>query len=743
MTKKHLKTQQSFMPRRTVLSLLISTLCFATAPTWAADCLSEANANGGFNITCSGTDNEFKQGSVSGTNNNVVTIQGEDTSVTNYVYGGYSNGSNNNGVDIKENTIILNDNSYVSGAWGGYALASDNIEKNTVTLNNNSSTSSVGGGFGFNAKTITDNTVTLNANSTAYIVYGGYSQGTGSVEGNTVNLNDNSQASIIYASYVYSSTTATSKNNTVNINGNITSTSTVSGASGNFNPEMVSGNTLNFNNNPSSIATSKLSTSELSNFDAYNVYLSGDISNYFTNNFTEGLITVTGLFGNSYASKATFTVKNNHITLTEANNLKVGDKFIILDTAFASYAQGSKLSDNINLVNEGINAVSIGLIYTLDVELGINDDEGSIYVLIDEGNDENGGSGENGGNGENGGSSSGNGNSIKPILKVDKNAIDRLSPVLDSQVATMTVLNQGNTLSNRVLIGIEPTQKGEVITFGQMTSGHIKTKGTSDININGLNLLVGAGYNVSDKTIIGGYFEYGYGHYNSTRNFSGYSNGTTNFSALHYNGSGNVNYEGVGVIGKHYFAGFNDALYIDGGLKVGSSSTNYSSTSFTDAHYRSSNMDFNNSQIYFGGSVGTGYLWKIENNKTLNSSLNFIYSQFKGDDITIDSTLISMDKMKSERLRLEETYLQQLNDLTAINLSAAFDYELNDKATGTVESYEMTTSTIKGGTGSISAGVRFTPFNHADKDKYIEVNVYGTQGKVDSVGGNISFNYNF
>lgn len=36
-----------------------------------------------------------------------------------------------------------------------------------------------------------------------------------------------------------------------------------------------------------------------------------------------------------------------------------------------------------------------------------------------------------------------------------------------------------------------------------------------------------------NKTIVGGYFEYGYGHYDSTRDFAAYSNDSLNFSAMH------------------------------------------------------------------------------------------------------------------------------------------------------------------------------------------------------------------
>ncbi|MGJ3351857.1 hypothetical protein AAZR23_20580, partial [Morganella sp. Je.2.23] len=252
--------QKKFKLRKTILSIFIGGLCCATISA-RADCINTGiNSEGGADIICDGAGSLFDTNSTHFVANNVVTVQGNNTTVQNDVYGAKSNSEN-----VTDNSVIIRDGSQLSAAIGGGSVFG-NVTNNTVIFNNSSRADWVYGGISNEGDAI-GNIIIFNDNSWATNAFGGES-GNNNATGNTVILTDSSYVNVVVAG---NSNTGNATDNTVNIYDTAKVLNSLyggryyySGAPSLINHDIFTGNTLNVAAAPFELS------GEMANFEHYN-----------------------------------------------------------------------------------------------------------------------------------------------------------------------------------------------------------------------------------------------------------------------------------------------------------------------------------------------------------------------------------------------------------------------------------------------------------------------------------------
>ena len=221
------------------------------------------------------------------------------------------------------------------------------------------------------------------------------------------------------------------------------------------------------------------------------------------------------------------------------------------------------------------------------------------------------------------------------------------------------------------------------------------------------------------KLTYGPFVEYGRGSYDSYLD-----DGT--------HGDGSSSYIGGGFMVKATGA---DQSYVEASLHAGRIKSDYSGNiSGTSTSYDASNN-------YMAGHIGLGRKFDLSGDAALEGYAKYFYSRQNGASATlITGEKYDFGSVTSSRVRLGMRYTKKLMPRSEFYAGLAWEYEFDGDATATYEGYATPSPSLKGGSGMLELGYRFTPKGSSVS---YGVNLTGWQGKRKGITGGAHVSWAF
>lgn len=465
--------------------------------------------------------------------------------------------------------------------------------------------------------------------------------------------------------------------------------------------DSFTGNTLNF-------SSSAITVAKMGNFENYNFSLNDNNKNVI--NSSTGLITVTDTLQNDDTVTAAGTTKNQStakLTGISGNvDIKNGDTIILVDATDAVIKGGDTSQTGLGqIITQGQKeTIKVGLIKEVEVEYSFAGNDNQQLVATVNSND-----------GNDGGAS------------VNNDYIKQLKALSESRLASLMAINRGaDIISSDILRQIDQQPAQTFKPFLIIQSGYDRYNSGSHINSNTTVAVMGGNYQFNDHFSLGALYEYGNGTYDTYNSF--------NIGKA--KGSGNTHYYGAGLIAKYTY----DIFYTDASLRYGRSKTNYGNNDIITGG--GSRLSYKNTVDYWGGHVGAGFTYAINNKNTLDTSLKYLVTSLDGADAMIEGSYVKFNKANSTRMQLGEQLRHQLSPTVMIFGGLAYDYEFNGRPRVKVDGYNIDKASTRGSTGIVELGVNVKPIPKATQLELGFV-TKGYVGKHQGITGLVNLSYRF
>ncbi len=613
---------------------------------------------------------------------------------------GVAGGFTTSAAPLTGKTLTVDGVTHAGVAYGGYNKGSGGVTGNHLIIQNGGGISLYGivggkayGGRAGSGGDARGNTVTINGGSARY-VYGGYAEGTGSADGNRVTLTSGTVNSVLGGS---AKGTGNANGNTVIITGgDVVSVYGGHAAGPNNNPNNESGN----------------ADGNTVDIGAVNVdFVCGGSSDYgTTNNNTihlRGTRVSSGVVGGNMWNSTGNTlaihdfgtqvnsfehVQNLHFYLPEGTTGNSGNTMLTIKSSLGQDIRGVHIGVGVagqrSALQKGdvVSLMKVNGTLTTDAVLA-NDVSGMQGV------------------------------SLRYKFDLQKRSTDELiatvtdaavmeqtKSLVETRAAASALLNGGADLLSGMGMDAAETAAAEgsnaaaaAIRSGsyelwaaQGASGERIETG-SYVDAKGWNLAVGfAKRDAMDagKLTYGPFVEYGRGSYDSYLD-----DGT--------HGDGASSYIGGGFMAK--VTGANQS-YVEASLHAGRIKSDYSgSISGTSTSYDASNS-------YLAGHIGIGKKFDLGTDAALDGYAKYFCSHQGGTSATLATgEQYDFGSVTSNRLRLGVRYTKKLMPRSEFYAGLAWEYEFGGDATATYEGYETPSPSLKGGSGMLELGYRFTP----------------------------------
>lgn len=329
----------------------------------------------------------------------------------------------------------------------------------------------------------------------------------------------------------------------------------------------------------------------------------------------------------------------------------------------------------------------------------------------------------------------GNGGQTVPVVT----ATEQTHQALIANEAGMGTLAAGRDRMEGVLDGLQNQGNG-TITFASIGGGRDRYDTGSSVTTHTWNGVAGIGNDIrltSGDLTCGVFYEYGKGNYD--------------VSGDGYAGSGDVHYNGGGIMGK--FIGKNKT-YVEGSLRFGQLDNDADSVLHgTDG----SAQRYRTSQNYWAGHVGVGHIFNLTHEaasesrggteravRDLDVYGKYFHTHLGGDTFTAGDVNYAIDSMNSDVLRIGA----RINNRSGRNnlyYGLAWDYEFDGESTGRVSAGGLSAPIRKADVGGSSlmaeAGWKLeaTPENPWE----VNLSLKAYAGQHEGLGGNIWAAYHF
>jgi len=596
-------------------------------------------------------------------------------------------------------------------------FADDASTGNTITVTNFTAPGydlRIAGGYAAGGA-VTGNKIST-ANSTLRgILVGGYNSADGEVSGNVITLGEGTKVADgatlqVFGGYSHTDSQENVKNNTVNILTAIQLDALKGGENTIYNAGK-NGNTLN-------IAAKNVSTNYFDGFANINFFLPSGIANGDT------MLTV-----------------NNGGNATDLSDVKVG----------AAMQSGASLNKNdyVNLIvnanglnnapaalteiaGEHITAAAPGGLITdkkYTFALSSSADNTALVATVSNVEDVAAG-GESGGNTDSGSTET----SAAETLDADtvKNS-ERLKSLVETQAASMTVLNSGADLLlgvglNRAAAAATAADShGQFAPFVGMGGSNLRAKSGSHVDTKGFGIDLGFAREVKkgDNTfLIVPFAEYGRGSYDSYQD-----NGIK--------ADGKSSYYGAGILARQTNA---KGVYYEASLRAGRAKSDYK------GYLVDRQAEYDSESNYIAGHLGWGLVRKVSAKNTLDTYAKFFYTHQEGDTVDVkinggaahDS--ISFDAVDSKRVRLGFRLTHAVNETSNFYGGLAYQGELDGESRATYHGYNTPSPSVQGSSGMLELGWQVKP---GKSPVAVDLGVTGWVGKQRGITGQLGFKWNF
>lgn len=638
----------------------------------------------------------------------------------NYVVGGHVK---DNGVSANENNVTVAHGSKVNDVYGGLVEGVGKANYNSVLITDDSTIESVviGGYVDFQEdrstgreasyNTVVINKSTVNNSGTSYIV-GGFtlSDSQKIVDGKT-------------------------NHNKVIIMNDSTITCDIYGGRAN------SGNQANYNE--VIITDSIVNNNKICGGRAHQ----GEASN---NKVVLDNVTISGAVYGGYLASGNGTIENNSITIAGDSNLKEAslyglgieygnsytgkDNKLILD-GFSGGDKKVKSLNNFDGIevkalangeynnNDEVIVIIAGKVQDCYIDttqtayIGVaRKAEGTIKVINN---------GQNVVDGDGKITNTSSSTDVKFTIENIK-AAEQTAITTETRAAAAAFVNQGAEIVTDSLDMLSREEEG-INTIAIVSGNNSKYKTGSYIDINGWNNLIGIANTKeigNDKLNYSAFFENGSGNYNTFNDFDG--------NALR--GDGNVVYNGGGMAVRF---DKENGFYTEAAVRAGSVKNEVSNALSNG----SSTYGYETDNTYYGGHIGIGKTFKLENGKAWDIYGKYFYMHYEDDSIMIAGDRFDFDSVDSNKLRIGARFSEQQGEKLTSYYGLAWDYEFSGDVSGTAAGYDMHSPSLEGSTVIGEVGFRYTPGKESPWS--FDAKLRGYVGQQEGISGNVQAVYSF
>lgn len=324
---------------------------------------------------------------------------------------------------------------------------------------------------------------------------------------------------------------------------------------------------------------------------------------------------------------------------------------------------------------------------------------------------------DEGGNGDDGGSD------IIPDVTPNDNS----RTLSDSILGSVAVINQGASfIANEGLNAMDSASLvDQSAVFGTLGGGKTRYDTGSRVDVDCMSLVTGLVTRVTPEWMVAGYVEAGFGNSESS---------THDASA-----EGNHDYYGVGLASRYHF---NLPVYVDGSLRFGTASTEFS------GKYTEESAKYDANSLYGSAHIGLGYVFDLADKVSLDVYGRYIFTYLEGDTVSLGTT--DHERLKSEDTKTHTMQVgAMLRGTTPENISWRFGLAYEHVADGDAESTVFTKTdlvaldipTLEGDSGIVDLGI--TMRSKPTDPMALDLGLKGYVGDYQGVTGTVTWSYAF
>lgn len=296
----------------------------------------------------------------------------------------------------------------------------------------------------------------------------------------------------------------------------------------------------------------------------------------------------------------------------------------------------------------------------------------------------------------------------------------------EARAGVTAFVNQGAEVVADNLNMLSQSQEG-INTFATVSGNNSKYDTGSYADINGWNSIIGIANTKEigkDKLNYGAFFENGSGNYNTFNDFDGNT----------LRGDGNVVYNGGGMAVRF---DKENGFYTEAAVRAGSVKNEVSNALSNG----SSTYGYKTENTYYGGHIGIGKTFKLENGKAWDIYGKYFYMHYEDDSIMIAGDRFDFDSVDSNKLRIGARFSEQQGEKLTSYYGLAWDYEFSGDVSGTAAGYDMHTPSLEGSTVIGEVGFRYTPGKESPWS--FDAKLRGYVGQQEGISGNVQAVYSF
>ena len=300
---------------------------------------------------------------------------------------------------------------------------------------------------------------------------------------------------------------------------------------------------------------------------------------------------------------------------------------------------------------------------------------------------------------------------------------DNSKTLSESLLGTVAFLNQGaEFIADEGLAAIVNSAKlGEISTFGAFHGGSSNYKTGSRVDVDGYTLATGASLEVTPNWIVAGFVEAGWA--DSDSHVEGAK------------GEGDHDYYGLGLATRYMV---NDAWYIDGSLRVGQASTEFTGL------YAGDSAKYDSDAFYVTAHAGTGYLFNLTDSVNLDVYGRYLVTYLDGDDVRLHNKYndkFDMDSTVTHAVRVGGRLTGSFCPYAGWKVGLAYEHVFDGDAESAVNSLNLEVPSLEGDTGVMEVGVTMKPSLNSRWS--MDLGAKGYVGDREGVTGNLIVRYVF
>ena len=304
---------------------------------------------------------------------------------------------------------------------------------------------------------------------------------------------------------------------------------------------------------------------------------------------------------------------------------------------------------------------------------------------------------------------------------------DNSRTLSDAILGSVAVINQGASfIANEGLNAMDSASLvDQSAVFGTLGGGKTRYDTGSRVDVDCMSLVTGLVTRVTPEWMVAGYVEAGFGNSESS---------THDASA-----EGNHDYYGVGLASRYHF---NLPVYVDGSLRFGTASTEFS------GKYTEESAKYDANSLYGSAHIGLGYVFDLADKVSLDVYGRYIFTYLEGDTVSLGTT--DHERLKSEDTKPHTMQVgAMLRGTTPENISWRFGLAYEHVADGDAESTVFTKTdlvaldipTLEGDSGIVDLGI--TMRSKPTDPMALDLGLKGYVGDYQGVTGTVTWSYAF